>query len=87
MQVALCLYVHFGSRVLLQLEVFLNLLVSKLTDAHSSQSSELQEAALEVCCPTQLCWRLLVHCAAFSSALLLVLQTLACSVSSSTLLT
>ena len=49
-QVALCLYVHFGSRVLLQLEVFLSLLVARLTDARSSQASELQEAALEVCC-------------------------------------
>ena len=48
-QVALCLYVHFGSRVLLQLEVFLSLLVARLTDARSSQASELQEAALEVC--------------------------------------
>ena len=46
-QVALCLYVHFGARVLLQLEVFLGLLLARLTDA-KSQAPELQEAALEV---------------------------------------
>ena len=47
LQVALCVYVHFGARVLLHMEVFLGLLLARLTDP-KSQSSELQEAALEV---------------------------------------
>lgn len=52
-QVALSLYVYLGQHLLLQLEAFVSLLLSRLADQRSgAQTSELQEAALEVslCC-------------------------------------
>ena len=52
-QVALSLWLHLGSQLLLQLEAFLQIILQRLAQGSRLSASQHQEAALEVRAPPQ----------------------------------